>query len=179
MATQPPVAIRMMKTEDLEDTEKFISKTMTWARETYVREQVSSKALAHYIAFRTKSLLECLNNPQEYCLLAFIGESICGMSLGGFDCGVGTIHWLAVDPDHQGKGIGKNLLRATENLLVDEGCHKMTLVTYPGLVPAISLYLKWGMVPEAFLRKESFGEDNIVMSKWFGEDKPDAFEKRP
>ena len=138
---------------------------------------MSSKALAYYIAFRSKSLANCLDNPGEFCFLAFSETNICGISLGGFACGVGTIHWFAVDPDHQGKGIGKSLLRTTENLLIEEGCHKMTLVTYPMLLPAINLYLKWGMVPEAFLRKECFGEDNIVMSKWLGESNPP--EKRP
>ena len=38
LAAQPPtVTIRMMKKGDLENAARFISKTMTWSRETYAR----------------------------------------------------------------------------------------------------------------------------------------------
>ncbi len=34
------------------------------------------------------------------------------------------------------------------------------------LIPAINLYLKFGFVPEAFLRKEWWNVDFIKMSLW-------------
>lgn len=169
VAISPAITVRMMEKKDFNEAAVLISSTMAWARETYGRNVVSKKALAYYIAYGTKQLSGVKKDPSRFCFLALDTEKVCGMSLGGFACGVGTIDWLAVDPDYQGKGLGERLLEATEDMLVRKGCHKMTFVTYPFLIPAINLYLKRGMVPEAFLRKDVFGEDRIVMSKWFEE----------
>ncbi len=160
------IRIRLLKEADCPRTVRFIARTMTWAWQTYGREVVTPAALAQWIALRRRSLRAGLKDPNAFCFVAVKGGRILGIALGEAEFGVATIDWLAVDPDHQGRGLGRRLVETAERHARRRGCHKLTLVTYPALLPAINLYLTCGMIPEAFLRRHALEEDYIVMSKW-------------
>jgi ribosomal protein S18 acetylase RimI-like enzyme len=54
------------------------------------------------------------------------------LSKNGFkddDCDYAELYSIAVDPEMQGKGVGKILLRNTENEALRAGCQRMTLTT--------------------------------------------------
>jgi ribosomal protein S18 acetylase RimI-like enzyme len=68
--------------------------------------------------------------------VAAVGQPGSGRSYG--------IQYLAVDPDSQGRGVGKFLLRASEELALREGCNEIHLSVYLDNPRGIGLYEKMG-----------------------------------
>jgi len=60
---------------------------------------------------------------------------------------MGRVHWVAIDPEHQGRGLSKPLLSTVCNTLAAMGHDEAYLVTSSGRVAAIRLYLHFGFVP--------------------------------
>lgn len=60
----------------------------------------------------------------------------------------GRVHWVAIVPEMQGKGLSKPLLAAVCNRLKELGHERACLGTSTARIPAVSLYLKFGFVPE-------------------------------
>jgi GNAT superfamily N-acetyltransferase len=63
----------------------------------------------------------------------------------------GLVHWVAVYPDYQGKGLSKPLMTAVCQRLRDRQFECAYLSTSSGRLPAVALYLAFGFVP--YLRK--------------------------
>ena len=74
----------------------------------------------------------------------------------------GRIHWVAIHPEHQGKGLSKPLLSAACERLVSLGYRKAYLSTSSARIPAIKLYLKFGFLPE-ILNSEDETVWNTIM----------------
>jgi GNAT superfamily N-acetyltransferase len=62
---------------------------------------------------------------------------------------VGRVHWVAIEPAWQGRGLGRALLSATCRRLRDLGHERAYLVTSTGRLAAIGLYLHFGFAPAA------------------------------
>ena len=60
---------------------------------------------------------------------------------------VGRVHWVAIVPEHQGKGLSKPLMTATCHRLNELGHARAYLSTSSARIPAIKLYLEFGFVP--------------------------------
>lgn len=60
----------------------------------------------------------------------------------------GRVHWVAIVPEQQGKGLAKPLLTAICNRLVELGHQRAYLTTWTAKLPAIRLYLRYGFDPE-------------------------------
>ena len=60
----------------------------------------------------------------------------------------GRIHWVALRPSVQGRGLSKPLLTAVCNRLKAFGYERAYLTTGSLRLPAIGLYLKFGFVPD-------------------------------
>jgi len=60
----------------------------------------------------------------------------------------GRVHWVAIVPAFQGRGLGKPLMSAVCNRLRQLGHRRAYLTSNTARVPAIGLYLKFGFVPE-------------------------------
>ncbi len=65
----------------------------------------------------------------------------------------GRIHWVAVRKEFQGRGLAKPMLSLAMEKLASRHC-RCYLVTHAHRIPAISLYLKFGFVPD--LSSEKF-----------------------
>ncbi len=63
----------------------------------------------------------------------------------------GLVHWVALYPDHQGKGLSKPLMSAVCHRLRDRGFERAYLNTSSGRLPAVALYLAFGFLP--YIRK--------------------------
>ena len=61
--------------------------------------------------------------------------------------GWGRVHWVAVVPECQGRGLSKPLMTATLNRLRELGHERAYLTTATVRPPAINLYLKFGFLP--------------------------------
>ena len=60
----------------------------------------------------------------------------------------GRVHWVAIIPEHQGKGLAKPLLTAVCKRLVELGHNRACLTTLTAKLPAIRLYLSFGFEPD-------------------------------
>ena len=60
----------------------------------------------------------------------------------------GRIHWVAIHPNYQGKGLSKPLLSMVCQKLIQLGHDKCYLTTSSARIPAINLYFKFGFKAE-------------------------------
>jgi mycothiol synthase len=59
----------------------------------------------------------------------------------------GVLDWVAVDPAHQGQGLGKVVTAAVVRLLIQRGYQQIYLLTDDWRLPAIAIYLSLGWEP--------------------------------
>jgi len=117
-----------------------------------------------------KSAPRELRERQAY-LLASSGEVI-GTGTAWFNdhfegARWGRVHWMAILPELQGRGLGKSLLSAICRRLRELGHERAYLTTSTARVPAIKLYLQFGFEP--LIRQ---AEDERVWRKLFPLAKP-------
>ena len=84
-------------------------------------------------------------------LVAHAHGRIVGTVMAGYDGHRGWINYLAVDPKHQGLGIGRRLMAEAETLLRGVGCPKINLQVRSGNADAIAFYKRIG-----------FTEDDVI-----------------
>jgi ribosomal protein S18 acetylase RimI-like enzyme len=60
---------------------------------------------------------------------------------------MGQIHWVAIIPEAQGRGLAKPMLSAACDLLRERGYREAWLETGTGRIAALNLYLRFGFVP--------------------------------
>ena len=65
----------------------------------------------------------------------------------GSERNLGRIHWVAIHPDWQGRGLAKPLLSAACQRLSELGHTGSYLMTSSARVPALRLYLAFGFLP--------------------------------
>lgn len=160
------MVIKELEKEDRERAAKFVRRMMRWTMKAYGKEGHSRESLEHHISTAIGTLDRSLKDPSHYCILAIKDGEMVGIVLGQVLGGVGRIDWMAVAPERHRQGIGRKLMTAVEEQMHGRGCHKMTLFAFNSYLPALGLYLKWGMVPEATLKEHLWGDDYVVMSKW-------------
>ena len=90
--------------------------------------------------------------PRRMVFLMF-GEEYVGTAAAWLDDvyrepGTGRLHWVAIVPEHQGKGLALPLVNYTMSLFPGLGCVRGYLLTNAVRFPAVSLYLKEGFKPE-------------------------------
>lgn len=67
----------------------------------------------------------------------------------------GRVHWVAVHPAHQGRGLAKGLLHHVCVALRELGYRRAYLRTSSARIAAIRLYLRFGFVPEVERSEEA------------------------
>ena len=65
----------------------------------------------------------------------------------------GRVHWVAIVPEWQGRGLGRALMSLTCQRLIELGHRRAFLTTSTARLPALNLYLQFGFLPE--IRGES------------------------
>ncbi len=170
-ARKGAASIRKLTADDAADASDFFKRTMEWAWKNYLMGTYPREAVLFDIKHRSpERLAKDLREPDFYGFAAELRGDMCGLVLGRIfgKSGYAFIHWISVDPAHQHEGIGIRLMEAVEEHLRRKGCHKIGLNTLPALVPAVRLYMKFGLLPEAYLRQQWWGTDFLLMSKWIG-----------
>ncbi len=99
-----------------------------------------------------------LSTPGCTILIAQTDDSqtVIASAMAGFDGHRGWIYYVAVDPDHQGKGYSRKIMRAAEDTLRDQGCTKVELIIRGENKGVKAVYEKLGYKPE----------DRLLMTKW-------------
>jgi L-amino acid N-acyltransferase len=93
---------------------------------------------------------ERLQNPGEWSLLvAKDGERI----VGAFEASMaesqdkvpfGFIHWVCVDPEYQGKGVGPSLYQGYETLLRTRNVQYMVATIHDSNIPSLRMHERLG-----------------------------------
>jgi ribosomal protein S18 acetylase RimI-like enzyme len=60
---------------------------------------------------------------------------------------IGRVHWVAIVPEFQGRGLGRSVLSFCCQRLRESGYDRAFLSTSSSRIPAISLYLNFGFEP--------------------------------
>jgi len=88
-----------------------------------------------------------------------------GSVMVGYEGHRGWINYLAVDPDHQGRGWGRVLMEAAERHLRDLGCPKVNLQVRTENPAAVEFYRRIGYTVD----------DVVSMGRRLQDDRPDPF----
>lgn len=167
------LTIREIEKSDCAAAGECFETAIRWSWDKYLRDSYPEEAIKYDIErLSGRRLEERVTNPDRLAFVAVAGGKVVGAVVGDVHgmSGVAKLDWLVVDPDRHHEGIGMSLMEACEAYLRKRRVHKITINTLPALTPAIRLYMKFGLLPEALLRKAWWGADFLVMSKWIGED---------
>ncbi|SIT77580.1 GNAT family acetyltransferase [Microbacterium sp. RU33B] len=76
----------------------------------------------------------------ELFLVAEADGGVVGSVMAGYDGHRGWLYYLAADPDHRGRGIGRALVAEAEARLLALGCPKVQLMVRPDNAAARGFY---------------------------------------
>lgn len=76
----------------------------------------------------------------ELFLVAVDGTEIVGTVMAGYDGHRGWLYYFASDPKRRGEGIGRDLVTAAEEALLELGCPKVQLMVRPGNSDVLGFY---------------------------------------
>ena len=82
-------------------------------------------------------------NPELF-LVGTLGVKIIATAMGGYEGHRGWVNYLAVDPSHQRKGFGRQLMAEIEKRLLVLGCPKINLQVRNGNTSAMEFYSRIG-----------------------------------
>ena len=95
-----------------------------------------------------KDIARKLKVQAELFLVGYLEDKLIASVMGGYDGHRGWINYLAVHPDFQARGYGKQLMDNVENGLRKLGCPKINLQIREGNDKVLSYYQKLGFVEE-------------------------------
>ena len=95
-----------------------------------------------------KDIARKLKVQAELFLVEFLEDKLIASVMGGYDGHRGWINYLAVHPDFQARGYGKQLMGYVENGLRKLGCPKISCQIREGNDKVLSYYQKIGFVEE-------------------------------
>lgn len=76
----------------------------------------------------------------ELFLVAVDGHDLVGTVMAGYDGHRGWLYYLAADPKRRGEGIGRDLVSAAEEALLELGCPKVQLMVRPDNQDVLGFY---------------------------------------
>ena len=84
---------------------------------------------------------------RSFYLTTDAGEEIGTITAWWQDNGWGQIHWVAIHPDYQGRGLSKPMMSVAMERM-KQSHERCFLGTSTGRIPAIKLYLDFGFIPD-------------------------------
>jgi ribosomal protein S18 acetylase RimI-like enzyme len=165
------IIISQLEERDIEETVHVMNEAWNYSYETWEKDYYPMEAHDFDLSQNTiENYRKYLGDESTFCFIARINGKVAGKIAGQIigKSGFSMIRNIAVHPDYHRKGVGKKLIETAIGHLQKKGCHKVSLYTLPVLIPAINLYLKNGFVPEAYLAKQWWGVDFILMCRWIG-----------
>lgn len=95
----------------------------------------------------------------ELFLVAEDAGQVIASAMAGYDGHRGSVYYLAVSPEYQARGIGKQIMSEIEDRLMKLGCPKLNIVVRSNNNKVLEFYLKLGYLPDDVL---SLGKRLIV-----------------
>jgi ribosomal protein S18 acetylase RimI-like enzyme len=156
--------VREMKTDDVKRASLLSKEIMMDAWKRFEKNYYPKRALEFDLSQHSpENYMKNLDDSARFNFVAEKNGELVGIAMGIIlgTPGLARLGWIGVRPSHQRQGVGKALMQKVIEHCRAKGCHKITLYTLPVLIPAINLYLKFGFVPEAYLRREWWAVDFI------------------
>ena len=82
-------------------------------------------------------------NPELF-LVGFLNGKVAASAVAGYEGHRGWVNYLAVDPDFQRKGLGRQMMQRVEHALAQMGCPKVNIQVRTGNLDAIEFYKNLG-----------------------------------
>ncbi len=82
-------------------------------------------------------------NPELF-LVGFVNGKVAASAVAGYEGHRGWVNYLAVDPDFQRKGLGRQMMQNVEQALARMGCPKVNIQVRTGNLNAIEFYKNLG-----------------------------------
>ena len=95
-----------------------------------------------------KDIKSKLSVQPELFLVGYLKDELIASVMAGYDGHRGWINYLAVHPDFQSRGFGKQLMVYVEKKLRELGCPKINLQIREGNDRVLCFYQKLGFVEE-------------------------------
>jgi len=80
----------------------------------------------------------------ELFVIGEVESNLVATAMGGYDGHRGSIFYLAVDTEHQGRGYGRNIVEYLANLLERRGCAKLNIMVRNSNHEMIEFYRRLG-----------------------------------
>ena len=80
----------------------------------------------------------------ELFVIGEVESNLVATAMGGYDGHRGSIFYLAVDTEHQGRGCGRNIVEYLANLLERRGCAKLNIMVRNSNHEMIEFYRRLG-----------------------------------
>ena len=99
------------------------------------------------VATGLASFLSRYDERQDRFWIAVDGQRIVGsITIDGSEATTKGAHlrWFILDPEYQGKGVGRHLMEEAMRFCEDKNFQRVSLSTFAGLDSARHLYEKWG-----------------------------------
>jgi len=100
-----------------------------------------------------------------HVLVAEAGGQITGTATGLEEHQALHVCSVAVHPEWQGRGIGRQLMEVLEDIARRRGCYKLWLQTAWAMTEAIALYKRLGYQQEGYQPRHFYGEDFLMFGK--------------
>lgn len=84
----------------------------------------------------------------ELFLVAEDKAQVMASAMAGYDGHRGSVFYLAVSPEYQAKGIGKQMMQEIEERLMKLGCPKLNIVVRSTNDKVLEFYQKLGYLPD-------------------------------
>lgn len=148
-----PVTIRLLTREDQGELENLYKKLTLSEFPEYTpnTRQYFTKEYMHKHMKSSVKIGAFVNN-------ILVGYLIAGQTEGG----VMFIYWLAIAPDFQRKGMGKQMLAEIEKIALSQGAHTIHLESAHKNCP---FYLSQGYEQFGFDKESYYGADSYLLKK--------------
>jgi ribosomal protein S18 acetylase RimI-like enzyme len=91
-----------------------------------------------------KDIARKLAVQPELFLVAEADGAVVATVMAGYEGHRGWVNYLAVAPQHRGKGLGRALMRRVEETLKDRGCPKLNVQVRTANAEALQFYRRLG-----------------------------------
>jgi ribosomal protein S18 acetylase RimI-like enzyme len=84
----------------------------------------------------------------ELFLVGVLDQSIVASVMAGYEGHRGWVNYLAVAPSFRGRGLARQLMQRVENLLLQRGCPKVSLLVRTSNPEAVAFYRHLGYMQD-------------------------------
>ena len=95
-----------------------------------------------------KDIQRKLSYQPDLFFVCTLSDKIIGTAMAGYDGHRGSVYYLAVHPEHQRQGIGRDMMKHVESSLTELGCPKINILIRTSNLSVQSFYEQQGYIKD-------------------------------